>query len=157
MPQRLDVSPNARPEDRFAVVVSKYNADITDRLCESALNTLTQHGVADERILVVPVPGSFEMPLVARQLAASGNYDAVICWGAVIRGATPHFEYVSTEAAKGIAAASQETGVPVLFGVLTTETVEQAIERAGTKAGNKGWDAAMGAIEMANLMGKLDG
>ncbi|RMF46467.1 MAG: 6,7-dimethyl-8-ribityllumazine synthase [Deltaproteobacteria bacterium] len=136
---------------RFALIVSRFNSFICDRLLEGALDTLTRHGAQEKDLTVVKVPGSFEIPLVARKLADSGNYDAVICLGAVIRGATPHFDYVSAEVSKGVAAVGLETGVPVVFGVLTTDTIEQAVERAGTKAGNKGADAAIGAIEMVNL------
>lgn len=140
---------------RVAIVVSRWNAFITQELLGGARDTLRRHGVLNENIDIAWVPGSFELPLVARRLAGSGAYDAVLCLGAVIRGATPHFEYVAGEAAKGIAAASRETGIPVIFGVLTTDTVEQAIERAGTKAGNKGSEAATAAIEMANLLRTL--
>ncbi|GAB4165420.1 MAG: 6,7-dimethyl-8-ribityllumazine synthase [Geothermobacteraceae bacterium] len=136
---------------RFALIVSRFNSFICDRLLEGALDTLVRHGAKEKDLTVVKVPGSFEIPLVARKLADSGNYDAVICLGAVIRGATPHFDYVSAEVSKGVAAVGLETGVPVIFGVLTTDTIEQAVERAGTKAGNKGADAALGAIEMVNL------
>jgi 6,7-dimethyl-8-ribityllumazine synthase len=140
---------------RFGIVVSRFNAFINQSLLSGALDGLTRHGVADDRIDVVWVPGAFEIPVVARRMAESGRYDAIICLGAVIRGATAHFEYVAGEAAKGIAAAGYQTGVPVIFGVLTTDTIEQAIERAGTKAGNKGWEAALGAIEMADVMRQL--
>ncbi len=140
---------------RFAVVVSRFNAFISEHLLKGAMDALTRHGVSDEDVDVAWVPGAFEIPLVARRLAESGRYDAIICLGAVIRGATPHFDYVAGESAKGIAAASLHTGVPVIYGVLTTDTIEQAIERAGTKAGNKGADAAMAAIEMANLLRAL--
>ncbi len=156
MPKVIEGTLNADGR-RFGIVVGRFNAFITKELLEGALDCLRRHGADVDGVDVVWVPGSFEIPLVARKLAASGSYDAVICLGAVIRGATPHSEYVAAEASKGIAAASQETGVPVIFGVLTTETIEQAIERAGTKAGNKGWDAALSAIEMANLMGDLEG
>lgn len=136
---------------KFALVVSRFNSFICERLLEGAIDTLVRHGAGDTDLHVVRVPGSFEIPLVAKKLAAAGNYDAVICLGAVIRGATPHFDYVSAEVSKGIAAASMDTGVPIAFGVLTTDTIEQAVERAGTKAGNKGADAAMTAIEMVSL------
>ena len=141
---------------RFAVVVSRFNDFITDKLVGGALDALTRSGTRDEDIDIVKVPGAFEIPLVALKLARKKRHDAVICLGAVIRGATPHFEYVSAEVSKGIAAASMESGVPVIFGVVTADTLEQAIERAGTKAGNKGWDAALAAVEMANLMGAVD-
>lgn len=136
---------------KFGLVVSRFNSFISDRLVEGALDALTRHGAENERIDIVRVPGAFEIPLTAKRLAASGRYDAVICLGAVIRGATPHFEYVSSEVAKGVAMVGLEAGIPVTFGVLTTDSIEQAIERAGTKAGNKGADAAVSAIEMVNL------
>ncbi len=140
---------------RFGVVVARFNGAITQTLLEGALDCLRRHGVAPDAVDVAWVPGSLEIPVVARRLADSRRYDGIICLGAVIRGATPHFEYVAAEAARGIAAASRETGVPVTFGVLTTDTLEQAVERAGTKAGNRGWDAALAAIEMANLLRAL--
>jgi len=136
---------------RFCVVVSRVNNFITERLLEGALDVLTRNGAQREDIDVVRVPGAFEIPAVARRLVETGNYDALICLGAVIRGATPHFAYISAEVTKGVAQLSMDSRVPVSFGVLTTDTIEQAIERAGTKAGNKGWDAALSAIEMANL------
>jgi len=136
---------------RFGLVVGRFNELISNRLYEGALDCLRRHDVADEGIDAAWVPGAFEMPLVAKRLAASGKYDAVICLGAVIRGGTPHFDYVAAEVAKGVAKVSLDTGVPVVFGVLTTDTIEQAVERAGTKAGNKGWSAASSALEMANL------
>lgn len=137
---------------RFALVVGRFNEFISLRLYDGALDCLRRHDVDDAGIDVAWVPGAFEMPLVAQRLAASGAYDAVICLGAVIRGGTPHFDYVAAEAAKGIAKVSLDSGVPVVFGVLTTDTIEQAIERAGTKAGNKGWSAALTALEMASLL-----
>jgi len=140
---------------RFAVVISRFNEFITGKLLEGARDAMQRHGVADGDIDVIWAPGSFEIPLVTKQAAESGRYDAVICLGAVIRGATPHFDYVANEVAKGVAAVGLETGVPTLFGVLTTDTIEQAIERAGTKAGNKGFAAAMSGIEMANLLREL--
>lgn len=140
---------------RFALVVGRFNGFITEHLQAGALDALIRHGARTEDLEIVKVPGSYEIPLVARKLAASGRYDAVICLGAVIRGGTPHFDYVAGEAAKGVAQASMESGLPVVFGILTTDTIEQAIERAGTKAGNKGVDAAMTAIEMVNLLRKL--
>jgi 6,7-dimethyl-8-ribityllumazine synthase len=136
---------------KFALVVGRFNELISSRLYEGALDCLRRHDVADGDVDSVWVPGAFEMPLVAKRLAASKKYDAVVCLGAVIRGGTPHFEYVAGEVAKGIAKVSLDSGVPVIFGVLTTDTVEQAVERAGTKAGNKGWAAASTALEMANL------
>ncbi|NLE21585.1 MAG: 6,7-dimethyl-8-ribityllumazine synthase [Actinobacteria bacterium] len=136
---------------RFALVVGRFNELISGRLCEGALDCLKRHDVDEGDVDVAWVPGAFELPLVAKRLAESSKYDAVICLGAVIRGGTPHFDYVAGEAAKGIAKISLDTGVPVVFGVLTTDTIEQAVERAGTKAGNKGWSAAATALEMANL------
>ncbi len=140
---------------KFALVVSRFNSFICDRLLEGALDTLKRHGAEDTDLTLVKVPGAFEIPLVAKKLAATGNYDALICLGAVIRGGTPHFEYVSSEVTKGVASVSLDTGVPISFGVLTTDSVEQAIERAGTKAGNKGCEAAMSALEMVNLFKAL--
>ncbi|BDD86109.1 6,7-dimethyl-8-ribityllumazine synthase [Desulfofustis limnaeus] len=140
---------------RFGIVVSRFNSFIAERLLEGALDSLRRSGAEDGNITVVRVPGAFEIPLVAKKLALTGSYDAVICLGAVIRGATPHFDVVVNEVSKGAAQAGLETGVPVLFGVLTTETIEQAIERAGTKAGNKGGEVAVAAIEMANLLPSL--
>ena len=137
---------------KFALVVSRFNDFITGRLLSGAVDALTRCGAKDENIDVIRVPGAFEIPLVAKKLAQKGRYDAVICLGAVIRGATPHFDYVSAEVSKGIAQVSLETNIPIIFGVVTTDTIEQAIERAGTKSGNKGWSAAMAAIEMANLI-----
>lgn len=142
---------------RVGIVCSRFNDTIGRRLLDGALDGLRRHGVADDDIAVVWVPGAFEIPLVAQRLAASGAYDAVICVGAVIRGATPHFDYVAGNVASGIAAASRETGVPIVFGVLTTDTIEQALERSGTKAGNNGFSAAVSAIEMANVLGLLEG
>jgi 6,7-dimethyl-8-ribityllumazine synthase len=141
---------------RFAVVVPRFNDFITAKLLEGAMDALRRHGVVEEDVTVARVPGSFEIPLVAKKLAASGKYDAVICLGAVIRGATPHFDYVAAEVAKGVAAVGLQTGVPTIFGVLTTDTIEQAVEREGTKSGNKGFDAAVSAIEMANLLKELN-
>ena len=136
---------------KIGVVVGRFNEFITSKLLSGALDALKRHGVEEEGVEVAWVPGAFEIPLIAKKMAESGRYDAVITLGTVIRGATPHFDYVSGEVAKGVAAVSLQTGLPVVFGVLTTDTIEQAIERAGTKAGNKGWDAASSAIEMANL------
>jgi len=140
---------------KFAIVVSRFNDFITSKLFDGAKDALLRHGAKEEDIDIARVPGSFEIPLIARKLASKGTYNAVICLGTVIRGATPHFEYVAAEVAKGIAAASMETGVPIAFGVITSDTIEQAVERAGTKSGNKGWDAAITAIEMAQLLKKL--
>lgn len=139
---------------KVAVVVSRFNSFITDRLVEGALDSLRRHGVEDKDIQVIRVPGSFELPLAVRR-AAAGKVDAVVALGALIRGGTPHFDYLSAEVTKGIAQVMLETGVPVAFGVLTTDTVEQAVERAGTKGGNKGFEAAQSAIEMANLLRRL--
>ena len=141
---------------RFALVVSRFNDFISDRLLAGALDALGRHGARDEDIDIVKVPGSFEIPLMAKKMAQKVKYHAVICLGAVIRGSTPHFEYVSSEVAKGVAMVGLESGVPVIFGVVTTDTLEQAIERAGTKAGNKGWAAAVAAMEMANLVESVD-
>lgn len=140
---------------KIALVVSRFNVFITQKLLEGALDVLKRHQVDEENISVAWVPGAFEIPLVAKKLASSGKFDAVICLGAIIRGATPHFEYVAAEASKGIAQVMLETEVPVIFGILTTDTIEQAIERAGTKAGNKGAEAAYTAIEVVNLLRKV--
>ena len=140
---------------RFAIIVSRFNDFISERLLGGALDALVRCGALDADIQVVKVPGAWEIPLTAKRLAEKQTCDAIVCLGAVIRGNTPHFEYVSAEVSKGIAAVSLEHGIPVTFGVLTTDSIEQAIERAGSKAGNKGWDAAQAAIEMANLMKKL--
>ena len=140
---------------KFGVVAARFNDFITARLLDGAVDALQRHGVAESDIEVMKVPGSYEIPLAARVMAQTKKYNAVICLGAVIRGATPHFEYVSAEVSKGVAMVSMETGLPVIFGVLTTDTIEQAIERAGTKSGNKGWDAALSAIEMANVMKQM--
>ena len=140
---------------KFCIIVSRFNDFITSRLLDGALDALIRHGVSEDDIEVVRVPGSFEIPLIAKKAALRASYDAIICLGTVIRGATPHFDYVAAEVSKGIASASMDTGVPMSFGVLTTDTIEQAIERAGTKSGNKGWDAALSAIEMARLIKKL--
>ena len=140
---------------RFAIVASRFNEFITSKLLEGALDMLRRHGAAEDAVDVAWVPGAFEIPLAAKKLAASGKYDAVICVGAVIRGATSHYDYVCNEVSKGIAQAGLSTGVPVIFGVVTTENIEQAVERAGTKAGNKGADGAMAAMEMANLLKKI--
>ncbi len=137
---------------RFAIVVSRFNEFITEKLLAGALDALKRHGADMDSVSVAWCPGAFEAPLVVKKMAATGDYDAVICLGAVIRGATPHFEYVAGQAASGIAQVMLQTGIPVSFGVLTTDTIEQAIERAGTKAGNKGAEAAVSAIEMVNLL-----
>ncbi len=140
---------------RFAIVASRFNEFITSKLLEGALDMLRRHGASEEQVDVVWVPGAFEIPLVAKKLAACGKYDAVVCVGAVIRGATSHYDYVCNEASKGVAQAALSTGVPVIFAVVTTENIEQAVERAGTKAGNKGSDGALAAMEMANLLKKI--
>ncbi len=140
---------------RFAIVASRFNEFITSKLLEGALDMLRRHGASEEQVDVVWVPGAFEIPLVAKKLAACGKYDAVVCVGAVIRGATSHYDYVCNEASKGVAQAALSTGVPVIFAVVTTENIEQAVERAGTKAGNKGADGALAAMEMANLLKKI--
>jgi 6,7-dimethyl-8-ribityllumazine synthase len=142
---------------KFGIVVSRFNGFITEQLLSGALDGLKRHGAEDGNVDVFWVPGSFEIPMVARKLAQSGTYNAVICLGCVIRGATTHYDYVAGQCASGIAQVAYETGVPTIFGVLTTETIEQAIERAGTKAGNKGFDAAMAAMEMADLLSKIEG
>jgi len=140
---------------KFGLVVSRFNDFISGRLLEGAQDGLTRHGVKEEDIEVAWTPGSFEIPLVAKKLAQSGRYDAVLCLGAVIRGGTPHFDYIAAEASKGVAKVGLDTGVPVIFGIITADVLEQAIERAGTKEGNAGFKAAMSGIEMANLMKSL--
>ena len=140
---------------RFAIVVARFNSFITERLLAGALDALARTGCAESDIEIVKVPGSWEMPVVARELAGSKRHDAIICLGAVIRGDTPHFDYVAGEAAKGLGRVAAQTGVPVAFGVLTCNTLEQAIDRAGAKGGNKGFDAAMTAVEMADLLRRL--
>ena len=137
---------------KVGIVVSRFNELLSNRLLSGALDALTRHGVAEEDIDTAWVPGAFEIPFVAKKLAASGRYDAILALGVVIRGGTPHFDYVAAEVSKGVAKAASDSGVPVIFGVITADTIEQAVERAGTKAGNKGWDAANSAIEMANLL-----
>jgi 6,7-dimethyl-8-ribityllumazine synthase len=137
---------------KFGIVASRFNEFITNKLLEGAIDALKRHGVADGDIAVAWVPGAFEIPMIAKKMAETGGYDAVICVGAVIRGSTPHFDYVASEVSKGIAQVGMSTGVPAIFGVITTESIEQAIERAGTKAGNKGFEAGESAIEMANLL-----
>jgi 6,7-dimethyl-8-ribityllumazine synthase len=140
---------------KFGIVASRFNDFISGRLIDGAVDALIRSGAEEKEIQIVRVPGAFELPLAAKKMAKSGRFDAIICLGAVIRGATPHFEYVSAEVSKGIASVGLETEVPVAFGVLTTDTIEQAIERAGAKAGNKGWDAALSAVEMVDLFKKL--
>ena len=141
---------------RFAIVASRFNDLVVDSLIRGAVDALLRHGASEKQIEIIRVPGAFDLPFVVRRVAASKRYDAVVALGAVIRGATPHFDYVAGQCAAGLARASDETGVPVAFGVLTTETIEQAFERAGTKAGNKGADAAVAALELANLLRRLD-
>ena len=140
---------------KFAIVVARFNDFVSEHLVNGALDALNRHGAKTANIETIKVPGAFEIPYVAKKIAGKNAHDAIICLGAVIRGATPHFEYVSGEVAKGIANAAMETGLPIIFGVVTTDSIEQAIERAGSKSGNKGWDAAMAAIEMANLYKNL--
>jgi 6,7-dimethyl-8-ribityllumazine synthase len=140
---------------RFAIVAAAFNEVVVSKLVEGASAAFRGHGIVDEDLLLVWVPGAFELPLVARRLAGSGLYDAVVCLGAVIRGETPHFDYVAAAAARGVAAVAAETGVPTLFGVLTTETMDQAVDRSGGKHGNKGWDAAMAAMLMVSVLDQL--
>lgn len=140
---------------KYGIIVGRFNEFIVGKLLEGALDAFKRHGVEEDEIEIAWVPGAFETPLAAKKMVKTNRYDAVICLGAVIRGSTPHFDYVSSEVTKGIASVSLETEVPVIFGVLTTDTIEQAIERAGTKAGNKGYDAAVTAIEMANLLNQF--
>jgi 6,7-dimethyl-8-ribityllumazine synthase len=141
---------------KFSIIVSRFNDFITTKLLDGAIDALTRHGANDADLQIVRVPGAFEIPLMAKKLAQKGTSHAVICLGTVIRGATPHFDYVAAEVSKGIAQTSLETGVPIAFGVITADTIEQAIERAGSKAGNKGWDAALTAIEMAQVLRRLN-
>ncbi|MBE2279706.1 MAG: 6,7-dimethyl-8-ribityllumazine synthase [Ignavibacteriaceae bacterium] len=140
---------------QFAIVLSRFNEFITSKLSDGACDCLIRHGASESNITIVRVPGAFEIPLIAEKVASSGKYDAVICLGAVIRGSTPHFDYVASESAKGVANVALKTGKPVIYGILTTDSIEQAIERAGTKSGNKGWDAALTAIETANLIKEI--
>ncbi|MCK5511780.1 MAG: 6,7-dimethyl-8-ribityllumazine synthase [Thermodesulfovibrionia bacterium] len=140
---------------KFAVIVSRFNEFITSKLLDGAKDALLRHGGIEQNIDVIKVPGSFEIPLAAKKIALKKSHDAIICLGTIIRGATPHFEYVASETAKGIALVSLEAEIPVAFGIITADTIEQAIERAGTKSGNKGWDAALVAVEMAQLLKKL--
>ncbi len=151
MAKTLEAHLNAKGK-KFAIVVSRFNDFITEKLLSGAQDALVRSGAKDSDIQIVRVPGSFEIPLVAKKMAKKKELDAIICLGAVIRGATPHFDYVSAEVSKGIAQVSLESEIPIIFGVITTDTIEQAIERAGAKAGNKGWSAAMAAVEMANLL-----
>ena len=156
MPKRIEGELTAKNK-RYAIVVARFNELIGSKLLAGAMDCLIRHDAEDKNIHEYWVPGAYEIPLVAKKAAESGSYDAVICLGAVIRGETPHFEFVASEAAKGIALASLETGIPIIFGVITTDSVEQAVDRAGTVAGNRGFDAAMAAIEMSNLMDKIGG
>jgi len=142
---------------RIGIVISRFNEFISTKLLGGAMDALVRHGASDKDVEVAWVPGAFEIPLVAKKMADSGRYDCVICLGCIIRGATPHFDYVAAESSKGIAQVAMKSDCPVAFGILTTETIEQAIERAGTKAGNKGWDAALAAVEMANLLKTIEG
>jgi 6,7-dimethyl-8-ribityllumazine synthase len=140
---------------RFGIVASRFNELITKKLLEGAIDCLIRHGASGDAISIAWVPGAFEIPLAAKKMAKSGNFNAVICLGAIVRGSTPHFDYIAAEVAKGIAGVGLEFEIPVLFGVLTTDTIDQAVERAGMKSGNKGWNAALSAIEMADLMAKI--
>jgi 6,7-dimethyl-8-ribityllumazine synthase len=140
---------------RFGILASRFNELITKKLLEGAIDCLVRHGAADNDISIVWVPGAFEIPVIAKKMAKSGKHDAVICLGAVIRGNTPHFDYIAAEVSKGIASVGLEQEIPVIFGVLTTDSIDQAVERAGTKSGNKGWDAALTAIEMVDLIVKI--
>lgn len=140
---------------KFAIIASRFNDFITKELIAGCTDTLVRHGAEDKDLAVTWVPGAFEIPLIAQRLAKSKAYDAVICLGTIIRGSTPHFDYIASEAAKGVAKVSQDTGLPVIFGIITADTIEQAVERAGTKEGNKGRDAALSAIEMANLLAQI--
>ncbi len=155
MPKIIEANLMAKGK-KFGIIASRFNDFITDRLVSGAVDALVRSGAGDGDIDIAKVPGAFEIPLVAKRMAEKGKYHAIICLGAVIRGATPHFDYVSAEVSKGIAQVSLDSAVPVIFGILTTDTIEQAIERAGTKAGNKGWDAAISAVEMANLVDTID-
>lgn len=141
---------------KVGLLVSRFNSFISDRLLEGATDALIRHGADEKDLTVARVPGAFELPVAAKKMVETGKFDAVICLGAVIRGATPHFDYVSAEVSKGIASVSLDSGVPIAFGVLTTDNIEQAVERAGTKSGNKGFEAAVGAIEMVNLFKAMD-
>jgi 6,7-dimethyl-8-ribityllumazine synthase len=154
MPKIIEAGLTAKGK-KFGIIVSRFNDFITGKLVDGALDALIRSGANDQDITLLKVPGAFEIPLAAQKMARVGGYDAIICIGAVIRGATTHYDYVCAEVSKGIASVSLESDIPVMFGILTTETIEQAIERAGTKAGNKGFDVALGAVEMANLSDSL--
>lgn len=155
MPKMIEGNLNAAGL-KVGLLVSRFNSFISDRLLEGATDALVRHGASENDLTVARVPGAFELPVAAKKMVETGKYDAVICLGAVIRGATPHFDYVSAEVSKGIAAVSLDAGVPVAFGVLTTDNIEQAVERAGSKSGNKGFEAAVSAIEMVNLFKSMD-
>jgi len=155
MPRVIEGEISAR-ELTVAIIVSRFNDFVSQRLLDGALDALKRHGASDDQITVVKVPGSFEIPSMAKKLASGGRFDCVICLGAVIRGATPHFEYISSQVARGIASVALESQIPIVFGVITSDTLEQAIERAGAKSGNKGWDAAVSAMEMVSLFKALD-
>jgi len=155
MPNIIE-APLSAEKKRFAIIASRFNDFITERLIGGAVDALTRSGAKEDNVDIIKVPGAFEIPLIAKKLVDTGGYDAVLCLGAIIRGATPHFDYVSAEASKGIAKVGLDAKIPVIFGVITADTIEQAVERAGTKAGNKGWDAAIAAIEMANLVQLID-
>jgi 6,7-dimethyl-8-ribityllumazine synthase len=154
MPNNIEGNLNAAGL-KFGIVVSRFNDFITSHLVDGAVDAIIRHGASENDIDVVKVPGAFEIPPVAKKMCSQNKYDAIICLGAVIRGATPHFNFVASEASKGVGAVGLEADIPVLYGILTTDTIEQAIERAGTKSGNKGWESAMSAVEMANLYKKL--
>lgn len=154
MPQFFEGNLDAKGQ-KFGIVVSRFNSFICERLLEGAVDAIIRHGGDDSQIHVARVPGAFEIPLAAKKMAETGKYDAIVCLGAVIRGNTPHFDYVASEVSKGVASVSLDSGVPIAFGVLTTDTIEQAVERAGTKAGNKGFEAAVTAIETVNLIKAL--
>ncbi|MGV7220212.1 MAG: 6,7-dimethyl-8-ribityllumazine synthase [Nitrospinales bacterium] len=154
MPNNIEGNLNAAGL-KFGIVVSRFNDFITSHLVDGAVDAIVRHGASEDDIDVVKVPGAFEIPPVAKKLCSQNKYDAVICLGAVIRGATPHFNFVASEASKGVGAVGLEANIPVLYGILTTDSIEQAIERAGTKSGNKGWETAMSAVEMANLFKKI--
>ena len=154
MPRVIEGEISAR-ELRVAIIVSRFNDFVSQRLVDGALDALKRHGASDDQITIVKVPGSFEIPSMAKKLALDSRFDCVICLGAVIRGATPHFEYISSQVSRGIASVALESQIPIAFGVLTTDTLEQAIERAGAKSGNKGWDAAVSAMEMVNLFREI--
>ena len=155
MPRVIEGEISAR-ELTVAIIVSRFNDFVSQRLLDGALDALKRHGASDDQITIVKVPGSFEIPSMAKKLASGGRFDCVICLGAVIRGATPHFEYISSQVARGIASVALESQIPIAFGVITSDTLEQAIERAGAKSGNKGWDAAVSAMEMVSLFKALD-